>query len=651
MASQKAYEIQKRNDDLMRISQMRNFDIMSKLEGFTPSAKKFNPINDEMIKEYKKQFNEPEVIQGKILSFKAIPKPDLINIDLPYDPNTISAQRENYSQNMQDLSTQYQDLEARLIAKQQQIDALRTDREAGYVSDAVFTSSNTTLTAQLRAIRLSLGLKETQIRALRARQIEDSRKLTENEAVTIRGEKINQEKIDNYYNELKLLNSGSFDVQRLQGESDNDYDERIQKNFEASLSPEFIQEEAEQLASSKFRQNLHEIIRNEVLIDSISNSLSVEQKQELNLRWIEFKKKYESKFGLFNKSITIDPLKEFIIVFLLPSNYLSESLKDTIESSISGLHPRARQDEITVNKIDDNTLRIANEGLGKAIFLRMLTVYKGPKNKDKLDKHNVHVLASLSGDTGTFSALDSFEQLIEMINKKLNISPEQLEEAIKIDEAIDRVFEGKAKGAKINMIPDKKSLYVLEQILNKKYGIEYIPTDSSTELKKGVSFKDKSKVWGNGIKSEDIPDYSNFGNVAIHHKKLFYDNILSIKDSKGRSLAGLPNTKVSDNLGHVILKSIKGDGITHSDIKLLKPEEKHLYDHLINISKLHKKFPHTTDSTLQELKHQYEILTGEYNAGNDSIELKKQLYYLLHSLKNLGAITNQDLKQTLKDIK
>jgi hypothetical protein len=66
---------------------------------------------------------------------------------------------------------------------------------------------------------------------------------------------------------------------------------------------------------------------------------------------------------------------------------------------------------------------------------------------------------------------------------------------------------------------------------------------------------------------------------------------------------------------------------------------------------LHKKFPHTTDSTLQELKHQYEILTGEYNAGNDSIELKKQLYYLLHSLKNLGAITNQDLKQTLKDIK
>ena len=59
-------------------------------------------------------------------------------------------------------------------------------------------------------------------------------------------------------------------------------------------------------------------------------------------------------------------------------------------------------------------------------------------------------------------------------------------------------------------------------------------------------------IMGWGMKNEEIPKHAHFGKNIILLDKLFYKNILSIKDKKMHSVEHLPNVKVSDTLAEII---------------------------------------------------------------------------------------------------
>jgi hypothetical protein len=61
---------------------------------------------------------------------------------------------------------------------------------------------------------------------------------------------------------------------------------------------------------------------------------------------------------------------------------------------------------------------------------------------------------------------------------------------------------------------------------------------------------------GYGLKTESIPDICHFGKNIILLKKLYYNNILSVKNKKMHAIEYFTNVKVSDNFVDVILQII-----------------------------------------------------------------------------------------------
>ncbi len=90
---------------------------------------------------------------------------------------------------------------------------------------------------------------------------------------------------------------------------------------------------------------------------------------------------------------------------------------------------------------------------------------------------------------------------------------------------------------------------------------EYLrDTIGLTEVKSKNNIVDGGvTMWGYGLQpnKEAITNHANFGNNIILLDKLYYKNILSIKDKKMHSVEHLPNVKVSDTLADIIINMCK----------------------------------------------------------------------------------------------
>ena len=127
--------------------------------------------------------------------------------------------------------------------------------------------------------------------------------------------------------------------------------------------------------------------------------------------------------------------------------------------------------------------------------------------------------------------------------------------------------------------------------------------------------------------------------------------MLVLKHKDNSNIIGLPNLKVSDEFVKIIMKLVKGDKVKHSDLNSLKTMELHLYNRIIVLADLHKSHPVDTDKTVEHLKHELDIVTGEIEAGNDNKELIAKLHQIVHALKNFGAISIKDASEFIKQYK
>jgi hypothetical protein len=142
--------------------------------------------------------------------------------------------------------------------------------------------------------------------------------------------------------------------------------------------------------------------------------------------------------------------------------------------------------------------------------------------------------------------------------------------------------------------------------------------------------------------SHGIPHYPKltpFGKVMISPDKLYFKNILVIRNMHGKPLTGLTNTRVSDVMVSILMKCLDGNRISKSEINLLSKPERHLYDNLMYMSGGHKVHEHSMDKTSEEMKYELALIEGELEAGNDSEILKKKLHGLLHRMAHNGLIS------------
>ena len=470
-----------------------------------------------------------------------------------------------------------------------------------------------------------------------------------NEAEIASVKKINYERVKNYQETLNLMNRGAFQQDQMPGETEEDYVRRLQANAEEAYTTEALAD-AELDIRRKFKEALKKIIRDDVKIEQVANSITdneIKIKTEILKKLPLFRKKYIEVYGLNNPVVSKSDILTFIDGFIQ-----SISGNNAVLSYLEK-EPLTVEERIEERGNENKTqLQLAEQDRKKVYIV------ENPNNRKKVyfrlsqdfETDFLYLLYSFSGKRNTYN---------EFVPTDADLTPYDL--------ANDRENSFKEIFKQTQMKPD----FLKSQFNNKPYKskstakssgfnwIEWLGTQIETTTNYDRPFpseiqppyeydeRDYPETMGWGIKQEEIPEIVPFGKIKIALNKLFYKNILSARHNNLGRIAGFQNVKVSDELVLIIMKMIRGEKVIKQEIDALQKTEQMLYDRLLSLANLHKKAPNNKDSTIRALKERMDLIGGEIDAGNDNKVLVKELYNIVHALKNFGVITNKEATKYL----
>jgi len=159
-------------------------------------------------------------------------------------------------------------------------------------------------------------------------------------------------------------------------------------------------------------------------------------------------------------------------------------------------------------------------------------------------------------------------------------------------------------------------------------------------------------MYGFGLNK--VPETANFGKNIILLKKLYYNNILSVKDRNLHSIRGLKNVNVSDNFVKIIMDIVTKQKPAVYNVNKLTTNEKELYNILLMISGIHKNIKikeNEKTKQINNLKSRFHIAEGEIKAGNDNPLVLSELQEIIYKLCHLNAISLYNARNYLKQFK
>ena len=172
----------------------------------------------------------------------------------------------------------------------------------------------------------------------------------------------NKSKIKAYADTLQLLNKGKMNTEQQANETDEEYLNRLRRNAEVEVPNEQLQDMKFSI-NQKFRKNMKSLLKNDVLIEQVMNSLSDTDKNNINKRMPLFKTEFEKTFGVNNKLIEIPDVLSFIRKFL-EVNIMKESVKEDEEAGFhdSPIYEEEYEDaRHGFEEVEDNIRRRRNE--------------------------------------------------------------------------------------------------------------------------------------------------------------------------------------------------------------------------------------------------------------------------------------------------
>ena len=344
----------------------------------------------------------------------------------------------------------------------------------------------------------------------------------------------------------------------------------------------------------------------------------IEYKLIINKKIPLFKKTFIDTFGLNNKSITAGDIVEFIREFLLGNvDSIKQQAKiKNFQSSKFAESERTRMGEDTIPP-ENSYLTIQNPRNNKNLYI-MIVLDRGDA---------LNVLWSTQLKRHTFREIMGSHSL-DSIKEQTGLNIGEIKRFLGMN---------------------NNPFTIASKILKSHPDIVPISYDASTPPYESVDVEYDENIMGWGVKTEKIPDKVPFGKVYIMLHKLYYKNILSLRRPDKTNFIGFPNTPVSDEFVHMIMQMVQHNATPKAgELKKLKTVEQHLYNRLIAISQLHKSHEIDSNGTIEHLKHQMQLILGEIEAGNDSKKVKLQLHNVVHALKNMGAITQKDAIDFIK---
>jgi hypothetical protein len=149
---------------------------------------------------------------------------------------------------------------------------------------------------------------------------------------------------------------------------------------------------------------------------------------------------------------------------------------------------------------------------------------------------------------------------------------------------------------------------------------------------------------------EEIPKVISFGRNKLLLNKLYYNNILSVKDSKMHSIENMPNKHVSDNFVKIIY-NIYNKKVDNNDFNLSNSEQE-LLSLLLFVSGLNKKnnIDIKRDDNINKLKERLTLVESQIKTGNNNPVVKEELKQILKKLYLYKVISLITLKSILNNL-
>jgi hypothetical protein len=517
----------------------------------------------------------------------------------------------------------------------------------------------------------------------RIKQIEDNLKLNENRVID--AEQKNKQIVQNYEEGFNLANRGRYQVKQQPNETDEEYIKRIQSLEMMPFDRTIFEERAATKNILKFQNNLKELVRNEIIIGEIVRYYSgaPEAVFLINSNWKKMLPLLLQMIGYNNKrmtaeqfastidevvSILADPKPRINITNITPPGALTTPAgapttppatparggppstpargapatpagPAATTASTSGWWPSGwggwgssgttgtlssstLPSALTIQvKNDPKTIHIYNSATKNNLFIKL-----GEFGRTKLRK----IMYSKTTDSkGAYKAISfvnvrtssnehGFKNVLDSVGISLN------------DTTYEQVFGNDIECRIANIYTH------LEKVIKDK-----IPT--------GEFFTGADGIVGYGIINDNIPKQVNFGKNIILLNKLYYKNILSVKDKNLHAVEYLPNVKVSDNFVDIIFSMTKNKQPSKETISTLSTDEQHLLDTLLYISGIKSSsVSNNKDDIIKELKNKLRLAEGQIKAGNDNPVVKEELKDIIKKLYLYNVVSLKNSKEYLK---
>jgi hypothetical protein len=396
------------------------------------------------------------------------------------------------------------------------------------------------------------------------------------------------------------------------------------------LDKSIYKEKAELEGSRKLMTNLRNVLRDEAKISDIVKSFGSQERFIINTNWEAIQEQLKIKFGINNPSTTVNEyVTEIIDVIQTLQNkpfgtVLAPVAPTASSAALAGAPVPAGAKVLThtdgspsdfVSVVDNNCLYIGNKTTSKGIWIKL-----GKKPREFI------MFSNTTNDDGNFRTFKHTGSDDYSFKKILGILGLDKDKDIRI-----QLF-----GPLSNTLGEK---------------ITHLQTEFGLTTVNAVYFKDENMYGsGWGMKNEEVPKIANFGKNIILLNKLYYKNILSVKDKKMHSIEHLPNVKVSDSLADIIFDMCKNVQPTTETLDTLNSSERELFDLLLYVSGLSKSKSIGTkkDVHIKTLKERLKLVESQLRAGNNNPAVKSELKEIIHKLYLYNAISMNNGKAYLK---
>ena len=648
-ASARDNELLLQNDRIGKASQKRDQKVKPPL----------NTITEEMIREYKEQFpnkfefesvdeeGTPIKEYRQFITPEVIPTLDEIE-ELPSRDLFESRVVEQYRRSKRDLEEQARELNRYIKDNHKEQEQLDKAVNRGSIRPVDYMNEKERLFAQLEELTAEYTAIQAQADNVNAHIDIMHSRYDELEKGNADIKRRNLDKVEAYKNTLNILNKGAFQTQKGLNETEEEYLERLRQNAEI-LAPEEEEQDATFYMLRRFKDKLKEIIRNPVQIEEIANTFTPTDKTSIVKQFPLVKKTFSNIYGINPKIKTGE-----LITFLNQFTEQGESgLSVAIEHELKQEHAPGGGDfsvptegVITIDADQPNDRAIIKRANHPILFLKVIIPASiSLANAPYMEMSNIVLVYSYTGEKGTYKQWFKSRNVSQKDNYPVDRLAER--DGITVEQEIeDKIGLTMNDLKKIKQLNTTNIELLAKKLMNPPFSIRPLRVGDPTIIEVGQyrtpGGKKAFTEYGYGIHAEKIPEIAHFGKILILPQKLYYHNILAVKTIHKKGIAGLPNTKVSEKFVKIILNMLENIHPTHEELHRLSTTERQLYDRLIHLASLQKIMPHQSNRTIDDLKKRMKLVEGEIEIGNNNPMLEKELYQIVHTLRNMGVISHKD---------